>query len=152
MASNHTVHFGLNQWAATDPVLREDFNADNASIEEALAEMTAELEGKGNLYFECGSYVGTGEFTSANPNTLTFSKRPLFVLVACEDSTSIFPGLVAQGNNTPLSGGSSSSCHYTWSGNTLSWYSGANNYVQMNMDGKTYRYLAVMAHGWTPEE
>ena len=93
MASNHTANFGLNQWAATDPVLREDFNADNASIEEALAEMAAELEGKGNLYFECGSYVGTGEFTSANPNTLTFSKRPLFVLVACEDSTSIFPGL-----------------------------------------------------------
>ena len=45
MASNHTANFGLNQWAATDPVVREDFNADNASIEEALVEMTAELEG-----------------------------------------------------------------------------------------------------------
>ena len=37
MASNHTAHFGLNQWAATDPVLREDFNEDNQKIEEALS-------------------------------------------------------------------------------------------------------------------
>ena len=37
MASNHTAAFGLNQWAATDPVLREDFNADNQKIEEALS-------------------------------------------------------------------------------------------------------------------
>ena len=32
MASNHTANFGLNQWAATDPVLREDFNEDNQTL------------------------------------------------------------------------------------------------------------------------
>ena len=37
MASNHTAQFGLSQWAATDPVRREDFNEDNRKIEEALA-------------------------------------------------------------------------------------------------------------------
>lgn len=37
MASNYTEKYHLSQWAASDPVLREDFNADNAKIEAALA-------------------------------------------------------------------------------------------------------------------
>ena len=36
MASGQTTNFGLNQWAAEDKVLREDFNADNAKIDAAL--------------------------------------------------------------------------------------------------------------------
>lgn len=37
MATNHTEHYGLSQWEATDAVLRTDFNQDNAKIEAALA-------------------------------------------------------------------------------------------------------------------
>lgn len=36
MASNYTPNYGLSQWEATDKVLREDFNVDNAAIDEAL--------------------------------------------------------------------------------------------------------------------
>lgn len=36
MASKHTPNYGLSQWEATDKVLREDFNVDNAAIDEAL--------------------------------------------------------------------------------------------------------------------
>ena len=38
MASNQTSNYGLNQWEATDQVLRTDFNTDNAKIDTALAE------------------------------------------------------------------------------------------------------------------
>ena len=38
MATNHTTHYDLNQWQATDQVLRTDFNADNAKLEAALAD------------------------------------------------------------------------------------------------------------------
>ena len=38
MASNQTSNYGLNQWEATDQVLREEFNADNQKIDEALAQ------------------------------------------------------------------------------------------------------------------
>ena len=38
MASNQTSNYGLNQWEATDEVLRTDFNADNAKIDTALSE------------------------------------------------------------------------------------------------------------------
>ena len=36
MASSYTEHFQLNQWAAEDPVLREDFNADNAKLDKVI--------------------------------------------------------------------------------------------------------------------
>ena len=42
MASNQTANYGLNQWEATDKVMREDFNADNRKIEEALAKLQKE--------------------------------------------------------------------------------------------------------------
>ena len=35
-STNKTPYYGLNQWAASDPVLREDFNADNAKIDAAI--------------------------------------------------------------------------------------------------------------------
>ena len=36
MASNQTSYYGLNQWEATDQVLRTEFNADNQKIDAAL--------------------------------------------------------------------------------------------------------------------
>lgn len=42
MASNHTQHYGLCQWEATDAVLRTDFNEDNAKIDAELARLQRE--------------------------------------------------------------------------------------------------------------
>lgn len=39
MASRQTQYYGLNQWEAADQVLRTEFNADNAKIETALANL-----------------------------------------------------------------------------------------------------------------
>lgn len=36
MATNYTENFDLCQWEPTDPVIRTDFNADNAKLEAAL--------------------------------------------------------------------------------------------------------------------
>ena len=36
MASNQTSNYGLNQWEATDQVLRTDFNSDNLKVDTAL--------------------------------------------------------------------------------------------------------------------
>ena len=36
MASNYTENYGLYQWEAADQVLREEFNQNNAKIDEAL--------------------------------------------------------------------------------------------------------------------
>ena len=43
MAANQTENYGLNQWLATDQVVRTDFNADNAKIEAALSELRSSI-------------------------------------------------------------------------------------------------------------
>ena len=50
MESSHTAVYQLNQWDAADPVIRTDFNEDNAKIEAALETLrinmlTAEIIG-----------------------------------------------------------------------------------------------------------
>lgn len=44
MASNHTQHYGLCQWEATDQVLRTEFNEDNVKLEEALIQKLGAVE------------------------------------------------------------------------------------------------------------
>ena len=41
MAANQTTNYQLNQWEATDQILRTDFNADNAKVDAALAGLDA---------------------------------------------------------------------------------------------------------------
>ena len=55
MASNHTQHYGLCQWEATDAVLRTDFNEDNQKIDTALktqagniSDLTTQMANKAN--------------------------------------------------------------------------------------------------------
>lgn len=84
MATNHTAHYQLNQWEPTDQVLRTDFNADNAKVDAALADLAENVEGKaevsalaakadvaaleevkslalGRAEIRLGTYVGNGE-------------------------------------------------------------------------------------------
>ena len=42
MASGQTANYQLNQWEAEDKVLRTEFNADNAKLDAALAELAAD--------------------------------------------------------------------------------------------------------------
>lgn len=46
MATNQTAHYGLNQWEASDKVLRADFNTDNEKIDGALAQLAQEAAAK----------------------------------------------------------------------------------------------------------
>ena len=84
MAANQTTNYQLNQWEATDQVLRTDFNADNAKVDAALADLAENVEGKaevsalaakadvaaleevkslalGRAEIRLGTYVGNGE-------------------------------------------------------------------------------------------
>ena len=38
-SSNKTSHLALNQWQRTDPVVMDDFNADNAKVDAALSSL-----------------------------------------------------------------------------------------------------------------
>ena len=55
MASGQTSNYGLNQWAAEDKVLREEFNQDNVKIDTAISNVIA-----AGPKIITGSYAGTG--------------------------------------------------------------------------------------------
>ena len=55
MASNYTTNYQLNQWAKTDRLMMDDFNADNQKIDAALKAVA-----DGTMQFITGSYVGDG--------------------------------------------------------------------------------------------
>lgn len=72
-SSQKTTAYALSQWAEDDPVLRQDFNADNKILDEALAQMR---EGLTKLQPICGTYTG-----NASERSVCLGFRPSWVLV-----------------------------------------------------------------------
>ena len=52
---NHTTNYQLSQWAKSDRLMMDDFNADNQKIDAALKAVA-----DGTMQFITGSYVGDG--------------------------------------------------------------------------------------------
>ena len=71
MASGQTSNYGLNQWAAEDPVLRTDFNRDNAKLDAALFDMATRIT--------VGSYTGDG---TSETRTISLPFTPQLVLLS----------------------------------------------------------------------
>lgn len=92
---------------------------------------------------ETGSYVGTGNYGTSNLNTLTFASQPKLVIIF--GGYTIFALNPAQRAPTFSSDGNDRyyTCHLTWSGNQLSWFSYANEKYQCNTAGETYHYIAI---------
>ena len=154
MASNQTTNYGLNQWEATDQVLRTDFNADNSKIDAALkgladkdmaldgalGEQATALTMKGNCQIELKTYIGTGTYGQGNQNSITFSTKPTAMLLVGDRTLAIFRygTSIATGISTD---GTPMSIAQSWSGNTVRFY-GSRADLQMNSNGKTYWALA----------
>ena len=147
MASNHTANFGLSQWAATDPVLREDFNADNQKIEEAMGGMAK---------IAMGSYVGTGTCDTGNENTLTFDFPPKLLIIQVEGGSHFLQFayswnwcLAIRGTQMMYTYSDTSdsryfkSCTFIWDGNTVTWKGTYTPSAQFNLSGEKYHYLAL---------
>ena len=87
MSTNHTQNYSLCQWEPADKVLREDFNADNAKLDAALAAQQtaidaaqASADGAFRPSYHpvvTGGYHGNG----AETREITLGFRPRAVLV-----------------------------------------------------------------------
>ena len=64
-----TTNYQLNQWAKSDRIMMDDFNADNAKIEAALSNR--------NCRFYTATYQGDG----SDSRTHTFPAKPVFILI-----------------------------------------------------------------------
>lgn len=145
MASNKTSKLGLNQWLATDAILRSDFNTDNKKIDAALSNIPRIV---------AGSYTGTGTYGADNPRTLTFTFTPILVVITASSTDGVIPGsvfIVSQEKSDGIGNHNNPSygleLHLTWGDDRVTWYTSslADNAAerQLNKEGQIYRYFAI---------
>ena len=91
-----------------------------------------------------GSYTGTGQYGSSNPNTLTFPFEPKLVVVGFGlDGWLIFITTGTE-NSDAFFANAYYSNKYTISGNELKWYThDTNPAYQLNVSGATYHFIAI---------
>ena len=152
---NHTQNYQLSQWEATDPVLRADFNADNAKIDAAIkAEADARtaavssLSSSRNCQAMTTSYTGTGTAGQSHPNSLSFARQPLFIHVGGGDASG-FSAVCGQTTALCYANGAERYVAISWSGNRVSWYEENEGYKdspahQMNASGQRYTVFALL--------
>ena len=97
---------------------------------------------------ETGSYVGTGTYGQANPNTLTFGFIPKLVIIKPNSTTSKNHFEVIQGQTKTFSYQDNTNygkVEISWDGNSISWYCTSDDGTegQLNKTEYTYYYFAI---------
>ena len=161
MSSQKTEHYELNQWLATDQVLRTDFNADNAKIDAALNTLAGQVSGKadgeafqalsgtvaehtaaiaqlGNCQIYTASYTGNG----SDSRTHTFPGPPAAIFI----SGLHFQLFGLRGDNQALANDWGTQRYVTsnWSGNRLTLSSAGHPDYLGNQSGTTYYVVAFI--------
>lgn len=133
MSTNHTVNYQLSQWEATDPVLREDFNADNRKIEKALRER--------NILAIDHIYEGDGEDgVGLNPY-----RRNLMVFLV-GDSHSLLMVRPATTAVCYSATGEAALVNVTWSEMGVTWTSANSDPAMIcNKSGAKYACIQVLS-------
>ena len=146
-----TTNYQLNQWAKTDRIMMDDFNADNAKLEAALAAHAAALAGCGNCKIEYGAYTGDG---NTDGYTLTFPGKPLLVMIQQADRGNT--GFLMQGcayGFSIIDPSNGKMGKYPvrlltkWNGNSVTWSrgDGGNTVFDALNGGGKYHYIALLA-------
>ena len=146
MPSNFTENFNLSQWEPGDKVQRTDFNADNAKIDAALGEHTAQISKLGNCEVHYFTYVGDGTFGEGHPTVINFRKMPLFAFVHEDQSIMFITGKYDHCPTFLLCGSYSlAPMSHTWEGNTLLLHHSGKAKQQFNEKNITYAVVAFYA-------
>lgn len=146
MSVNYTQHLGLSLWAADDPVLRSEFNANNNKLDSYIRKLPR---------ITTGSYVGTGLSGPESPTVLDFNFAPHLVIITENSTSSLYPGAVFIRGQTESSGlgylsssSDSLNLYLSWIETSLSFYnqlvSGSSRAeLQFNKEGVTYHFCAL---------
>lgn len=142
-----TTNYQLNQWAKSDRVMMDDFNADNLKVDSALAALGEAIAAAPKI--AVGSYTGSGSCGASSPRTLTFAFQPKLVIVVenswdyLKAGTALISG---QSLSAGIGGGTNSgaclSLTVSWSGNSVTWY-GPSAEKQLDVENCEYFYCAV---------
>lgn len=133
-----TTNYQLNQWEPTDPIRREDFNADNAAIDAALTAVPKIVT---------GTYTGDG--TADRTIELGFTPKAVFVCngrgATCYNGPTgallICGGLVLP--DSPIVYSTTTALAIVDGGFRINYYNGTSFYSSTNSNGMTYHYAAL---------
>lgn len=140
--------------AGTSDALGTILAALKTSIDSDISSINSTLQGKGNCSIEIGSYVGNGQFNTYH-NTITLNIEPKAIIFgtinAVETSGNNNATVVAvflRNMSTAATIIDKSylyqySCTPSFSGNTVSWYSGFSAGGQLNENRITYYWCAL---------
>ena len=142
-----TTNYQLSQWAKSDRLMMDDFNADNLKVDSALAALGDAIAAAPKI--AVGSYTGSGSCGASSPRTLTFAFQPKLVIVV-ENSWDYLKAGTALISGQSLSAGigggtNSGAClglTVSWSGNSVTWY-GPSAEKQLDVENCEYFYCAV---------
>ena len=115
-------------------------------VAETLAAVVASLGSGGqNARIAWGSYVGTGTFGVAAPNSLSFDFYPIIVFVGAYERANFgsWPGVFLRPCSTSRPDIGNNTMAVTWTDNGLSWYNTTHQDSQNNSAGYTYYYIAI---------
>ena len=137
-----TTNYQLNHWAKSDRVMMDDFNADNAKIDAALAAKSR---------VACGVYTGDG--TASRTIDLDFTPKAVLVLsakylLASTDNTTRYGGLALTGHpvyacdDTRLPAVSVTENGFIVTKESITYFS-KNYAANSNTNGDNYLYLAI---------
>lgn len=131
-----TEKYQLSQWEQSDRIQMEDFNSDNAKVEEALAALAGAVD-RLNSRFYTGAFSGNGDYTSNR--TYTFPRRPLFIMFSGGSESLL--ALPASGHTfiQVYNSNSVASTTCSLSGNTFSWQNS-----RCNRSGVVYKVFAIL--------
>ena len=130
-----TTNYQLNQWAKSDRLMMDDFNADNAKIDAALA-------AKAEITF--GQYTGTGGHGNGNETVLHLGFQPRAVVVFGYATNGGDHMLMVRPCTTARScDGNNTSCSVKWLDDGVQWVNSFYESTQFNRPGQTYYYLAL---------
>lgn len=132
-SAKKTPNLKLHSWAATDPVLRDDFNENFTKIDTAVGAIN-KAYGTGNVY--SGSYTGTG----AASHSLTFPKRPVFLAICAANRSITNIAIVAEGETI---NGIITRDTISISGTTLTLTNSNPDKSSNNTEGKVFYYVAL---------
>ena len=154
---NKTANFQLTQWEKTDRILMEEFNSDNEKIDTALkssadgvAALQTALASCGNCKIVYGTYTGNGKSGSANPNKLTFSGKPVLVIVQAQNNSTNFDFHLRMIRGCDWAVGDRNNYSYTnsvaWGENFVSW-TNDNAETQFNLNMELFTDKALNPTG-----
>ena len=122
-----TTNYQLNQWAKSDRIMMDDFNADNQKIDAALAA-------------KCGIVTGTYTGDGTNDRTVDLGRPVAFLMVQRTGRrSSSFAEVGWMAGEGCIHGGTGGGSGLTHTGSGFL----INDSVAFNENGVVYRYFAI---------